>query len=66
MKLYGSVRINLMEQAEGLAITKEQLQTALTKSANNTGPRTQRPRALLQSPTRTMPPVTQSLYHNQF
>ena len=55
-----------MEQAKGLAISKEQLQTALTKSTSGAGPRAQRPRVLLQSPIRTMPPVTQSLYHNQF
>ena len=66
VKLYGTVRIDLMEQAEGLAITKEQIQTAQTKASTGTTPYTRRPRALLQSPTRTMPPVTQSLYHNQF
>ena len=66
MKLYGTIRIDLMEQAEGLAITKDLIQTAQNKASTGTAPYTRRPRASLQSSTRIMPPVTQSLYHNHF
>jgi len=66
LKLYGTVRVNLLEQAEGMSITKAQIQAALSQSPSGVHPSTNRPRALPHSPTRIVPPVTHSLYQNQY
>ncbi|KAL0025169.1 hypothetical protein WJX77_004596 [Trebouxia sp. C0004] len=66
LKLYGTVRVNLLEQAEGMCITKAEIQAALSQSPSGVHPSTNRPRALQLSPTRIVPPVTHSLYQNQY
>lgn len=66
VKLYGTVRINLLEQAAGMAITKAQIEEALSQSNPETHPGPNRLRTPLNSPTRRVPPVTHSLYHNQY
>ncbi|KAL0035198.1 hypothetical protein WJX79_005676 [Trebouxia sp. C0005] len=66
VKLYGTVRVNLLEQAEGMCITKAQIQAALSQSPSGVHPSTNRPRALPHSPTRIVPPVTHSLYQNHY
>ena len=66
VKLYGTVRINLLGQAEGVSITKAQIQAALSQSSLATQPSASRPRTMPHSPTRIVPPVTYSLYHNQY
>ncbi|DBB09190.1 TPA: Bardet-Biedl syndrome 5 protein, variant 4 [Trebouxia sp. C0006] len=66
LKLYGTVRVNLLEQAEGMCITKAHIQAALSQSPSGVHPSTKRPRALPHSPTRILPPVTHSLYQNQY
>ncbi|DBB04806.1 TPA: hypothetical protein ACH3X3_010097 [Trebouxia sp. C0006] len=64
VKLHGTVRISLLEQAEGMPIIKAQLQAALSQSSIASHPSATRPRTMPHSPTRIMPPVTYSLYQN--
>ena len=64
VKLYGTVRVSLLEQAEGMPITKAQLQAALSQSSIASHPSATRSRTMPHSPTRIMPPVTYSLYQN--